>query len=133
MMRSILIIFIFIIAGCADNNKKVTADPTETPVANNGELLFKNNCAACHKPDKDFTGPPLKGALQRWGGDKKAMYEFIRNPAGSIATNAYARELFEKWNKTTMTPCSLSEPELDSIMNYIEEHVNVAVPQVVVD
>ena len=27
--------------------------------AQDGEALFKANCAACHKPDKDFTGPAL--------------------------------------------------------------------------
>src|SRR5690606_21847684 len=27
-----------------------------------GEKLFKGNCASCHKPDKDMTGPALQGA-----------------------------------------------------------------------
>ena len=31
-----------------------------------GEKLFKQNCASCHFPDKDMTGPALKGARQRW-------------------------------------------------------------------
>lgn len=30
-----------------------------------GEKLFKGHCAACHKPDKDMTGPALKGAIAR--------------------------------------------------------------------
>jgi cytochrome c len=81
--------------------------------------LFKNNCASCHKRDKDFTGPALKGSLERWG-DKKAMFDFIRNPGKSIVENAYAKQLFEKWNRTMMTPSSLSDTELDAIMNYCE-------------
>jgi cytochrome c551/c552 len=31
-------------------------------LAATGEELFKANCAACHKPDADMTGPMLKGA-----------------------------------------------------------------------
>jgi cytochrome c551/c552 len=34
-------------------------------LAADGEALFKANCAACHKPDKDFTGPALKGWKDR--------------------------------------------------------------------
>lgn len=35
-------------------------------IAQDGEKLFQQNCASCHKPDKDMTGPALKGARQRW-------------------------------------------------------------------
>ena len=31
-----------------------------------GEKLFKANCASCHKPDKDMTGPKLQGAKALW-------------------------------------------------------------------
>jgi cytochrome c551/c552 len=30
--------------------------------AQDGEKLFKDNCANCHKPLEDYTGPALKGA-----------------------------------------------------------------------
>jgi mono/diheme cytochrome c family protein len=31
----------------------------------NGRNTFKSHCAACHKPDKDLSGPALKGLLDR--------------------------------------------------------------------
>ena len=31
-----------------------------------GKKLFTGNCASCHFPDKDMTGPSLKGARERW-------------------------------------------------------------------
>lgn len=117
-MRLILIAIIFLFAGCTGNDKKTVIDYEETHVSSDGELLFKNNCASCHKCDKDFTGPALLGALERWGGDKKAMYEFIRNPSRSIVENAYAKKLYEKWNKTMMIPFPFSDAELDALMNY---------------
>lgn len=119
-MKQLLIVLIFFIAGCAGDDKKVSTDDTIAKTNINGEILFKANCASCHKPDKNFTGPILKGVLKRWGGDKKAMYAFIRNPMESVLTNAYAKKIFEKWNKTQMTAFRLSDAELDAITNYVE-------------
>ena len=121
MKKFILIAIIFLVAGCAEPDKKTVIDYIDTPPISNGEILFKSNCASCHKPYKDFTGPALQGALQRWGGNKKAMYDFIRNPAKSIVENAYAKQLFEKWNKTMMMPANLSDAEIDAIMKYCEK------------
>lgn len=33
---------------------------------NNGRALFKSNCASCHNPTSDGTGPALKGTVERW-------------------------------------------------------------------
>jgi mono/diheme cytochrome c family protein len=118
MKRFILIAIIFFVAACAGDDKKTSADNTIADVNVDGESLFKNNCASCHKFDKEFAGPALNGALERWNGDKKAMYEFIRNPAKSVVENAYAKQLFEKWNKTMMPASTLTDAELDAIMNY---------------
>mgnify|MGYP003523018110 FL=1 len=94
-------------------NQKETAQPI------NGEKLFKS-CSPCHKLNNDFTGPRLKGALERWGGDKKAMYAFIRNPAKSASENAYAKKVYEKY-KVIMTAFNLTDAELDAMMYYWEK------------
>lgn len=91
-----------------------------------GAELLKKNCVSCHKPDNEFTGPKLKGALERWGGDKKAMYAFIRNPMEAVSTKAYAKKLFEKWNKVQMTAFRLSDAELDAMMNYWERATHLS-------
>jgi cytochrome c2 len=117
-MRNIFIVLILLIAGCAGNDRKTPTDDAVNTGSIDGERLFKNNCASCHRIDKNFTGPSLHGSLERWGGDKKAMYTFIRNPSKSIAENAYAKKLFEKWNRTLMTSFNFSDAELDAIMNY---------------
>ncbi len=44
--------FLFLFALLSITNNVFAAD---------GEALFKANCASCHKADKDFTGPMLKG------------------------------------------------------------------------
>jgi cytochrome c551/c552 len=128
MMKLILIALLFLVGGCAGYDKKTSTEYTTSTANINGEILFKANCASCHKPDKDFTGPALKGALQRWGGDKKTMYAFIKNPMKSVQENAYAKKVFGKWNKTQMTAFTmLSDAEIDAIMKYCEDKTDKAV------
>ena len=121
MKRFILIAIVFFVAGCTGDDKKIATENITDTKTVDGEVLFKANCASCHKPDKDFTAPALKGSLQRWG-DKKAMYDFIRNPSKSIEENNYARALAKKWN-LAMTSFNLSDAELDAIFDYCEEPI----------
>ena len=117
-MKLFLIILIFVAGGCASDDKKASTDDTIAEVNIDGERLFKSNCVNCHQPDKEFTGPKLKGALQRWNRDKKAMYAFIRNP--SQPENEYVNALKKKWAPVIMTSFKLSDAQLDAIMKYVE-------------
>ncbi|MBX2972373.1 MAG: c-type cytochrome [Flavobacteriales bacterium] len=85
-----------------------------------GEKLFKGNCGACHKPDKDMTGPMLKGARERWEG-KGDIHAWVKNSSTYLKTgNPYANELFEKWKKSPMTAQALSDEEIDAILDYAD-------------
>lgn len=62
--------------------------------AADGEALFKANCAACHKPDKDFTGPALQGWKDRVpAGDW--IYKWIANSADLRESEPYAKALLQ--------------------------------------
>ena len=121
-MQNYLLFILFF--GCTGGEYKNTM--TQQPIVANekkidGEMLFINNCANCHKPDKDYTGPALQGSLKRWQNDKKAMYTFIRNPQKSIEQNSYAKQIFKKWNGTLMTAFpNLSDEEIDKIIAYCD-------------
>ena len=88
--------------------------------AADGEALFKANCANCHKPDADYTGPALQGWAKRvpnpgW------VYAWIANPSGQ--TDAHAKELFDKWKPTVMTAFpQLKKDEVDAILKYVDEY-----------
>ncbi len=85
-----------------------------------GEKIFKGNCASCHKPDKDMVGPAIAGAKARWEG-KGDIYAWVKNSQAVIKSgNAYAVELFEKWNKSIMTPNGLSNEEIDAVLYYAD-------------
>ncbi len=96
--------------------------------AADGEALFKANCANCHKPDADYTGPALKGWSTRVP-DQEWIYKWVANPAQMIASDAYAKSLFEKWKPTVMTAFSnLKKEEVDAIMKYVDDYTPPAAP-----
>jgi mono/diheme cytochrome c family protein len=87
----------------------------------NGQALFSANCASCHAPHKDLTGPALAGVEERWG-DKKRLHAWIHNNQAFLKTgDKYANELYVKWNKTQMNLFpNLTDPEIDAILGYIK-------------
>ena len=89
--------------------------------AADGEVLFKANCASCHKPDKDFTGPALKGWKERVPGGEW-IYNWIHNSATLRDSDSYGKAIFEKWNKTQMTAFpQLKKEEIDAILKYVDD------------
>lgn len=86
-----------------------------------GKQLFMANCGTCHHPTRNLTGPTFYGVRNRWK-NKKLLYAYVRNSTEVIKKDAYAKELFEKWNKVVMTPFpNLKDAEIDAIFNYVDE------------
>ncbi len=85
-----------------------------------GKAIFQANCASCHNPLKDATGPALKGVDGRVP-NKEWIYKWVHNPSGVIASgDKYANDLFNKWNKTQMTAFpQLSNEEIDAVVTYV--------------
>jgi cytochrome c2 len=103
---------------------------TNDVFAADGASLFKANCASCHKPDKDYTGPALQGWKDRqpdgW------IYKWVANPSGVIASgDKYATDLYAKWKGNGMMTAfaNLKKDEVDAIMKYVDEWK----PEVIVD
>ncbi len=91
--------------------------------AADGAALFRANCASCHNPLKDATGPALKGVSGRVP-NKEWLYKWIHNSSALIATgDKYANEIFTKWNKSVMSQFpQLSTEEIDAIIGYVEAY-----------
>lgn len=88
-------------------------------LAADGAALFKANCASCHKIDKDFTGPALKGWKDRVpAGDW--IYKWIENPAAQ--NDPYATTLKAKWKPVVMTAfTNLKKDDVDAILKYVDD------------
>ena len=89
-----------------------------------GEKVFKANCAACHKIDKKFIGPALKGVQARWeeNSSVEGMYEWIKNSKKYMASSgdSYAKNLFAEYNNSVMAPQPVSDDDIVNLLDYIE-------------
>ena len=91
--------------------------------AQDGQAIFKNNCATCHSVFKDGTGPALGGVTARgpWT-DRKKIYEWVHNPAKFMASDPYTQGLKQKFAGAMMTPFDqFSEKEIDAVVAYVEK------------
>ncbi|MCF8464415.1 MAG: c-type cytochrome [Flavobacteriales bacterium] len=91
--------------------------------AQDGEKLFKQNCAACHVPtDKTVVGPGLKGISERTPSEKWII-DWVKNPDALIASgDAYANKI-KDFSPTAMTAFGfLSDEEIVSIIGYINSY-----------
>jgi mono/diheme cytochrome c family protein len=105
---------LFLVAFLSSTNDVFAAD---------GAGLFKANCASCHKPDKDYTGPALQGWKSRqpdgW------VYKWIAGPSTVIGSgDKYATELYAKWKGNGMMSAfpQLKKDEIDAILKYVDDY-----------
>ena len=96
-------------------------------MAQDGKALFQSDCASCHNPIKQVTGPALKGITSRVP-DQKLLHSWIRNNAAVLSSgNKYFTDLFVQYNKTPMnTFPQLTDAEIDAILKYIETYPDPA-------
>lgn len=101
-----------------------------TSYAQDGKALFQSNCASCHNPIKDGTGPALQGVTSRVP-DKNLLHAWIKNNQKVLASgNAYFTNLFNSRNKSPMTVFEgqLDDKQIEAILNYVETYKAPAPP-----
>lgn len=93
----------------------------------NGEALFKANCASCHKPTaENLAAPGLAGVAERWGASEELLVTWIQNPQAAIATgDPYITGLVKQWEASygIMNAQLVSEGDIKDIMNYVVNYV----------
>ena len=101
-----------------------------------GEKLFKANCASCHKPSMDFTGPPLAMARLR-APDPDWPYRFTKNPGSMYENDPYAKQILNKYKAAMTAFPLLSREDVTSILDYCDNEAlkdgfqaNTAVAQI---
>lgn len=91
--------------------------------AQDGEKLFKQNCSACHKVDKDLIGPAMKGVQERWAGKEDLLYQWIKNPAKvKDMGDPYVDKMLAEWMPKggLMAAQMVSDDEITAILAYVE-------------
>lgn len=87
----------------------------------NGEKLFKSNCASCHKPDRKLIGPPLKGVAEKYN-DEDYLTAFVQNSQEVIKSgDERAVKISKEFNNQIMTSFpQLSKEEILDILAYVD-------------
>lgn len=95
-------------------------------LAQDGEKLFRQNCAACHTPtEKAGVGPGLAGVEERWEGREDLLYKWIKNPQAAIETgDSYIKDLLDEWQARggIMAPQAVTDEEIDAILDYVANY-----------
>ncbi len=107
-----------------NENENGQSDNTNSPINNlDGKSLFKSNCAACHHPIKNSTGPKLQGVRQAWidAGEGENIYKWVQNSPNLISSGSVMAEQASKFSPAGMPPQSVSNEEIDAIFRYIDE------------
>ena len=110
LVRNVTLVFLLIFL--IGNNAK----------AQNGEALFKQNCASCHAINKDLTGPKLAGVADRWP-SKDLLHLWIKNWNKAVATGDVYAVQMAKWNPTANMQQfeNLADAEIDAIIDYVSK------------
>lgn len=95
-----------------------------SPNRDNGKIIFKKNCAACHRlDDKSIVGPGMRRVAERIPHADKISWlaNYVLNTADTLfARDAYIKKLKSKY-PSPMPPFKnvLNKQELCDVVNYL--------------
>ncbi len=95
-------------------------DDIDAAMATKGAELFKNMCSACHKMDKKFIGPGIKGVTERRS--PEWIMNMILNPEQMIKEDPIAKKLLVESNMAVMANQGLTEEEARAILEYFRQY-----------
>ena len=95
--------------------KSITLGEIDNALAEKGKGIFKTKCTACHKINKRFVGPALKGVTKKQ--TPEWIMNMILNPEVMVVENAKARELLMEFS-APMANQNLTEEEARAVLEY---------------
>ena len=93
----------------------LTLGEVDQAMADAGKEKFETLCAACHKLDKRFVGPPMAGVTERR--TPEWIMNMILNPEEMVQKNEAARNLLMEYS-APMANQNLTEEEARSVLEY---------------
>lgn len=101
---------------------------------NLGKKLFKSNCASCHNKYKDMTGPSLVNISERIPSDEWFSKWVRNNVKLRNSGDAYAIEVYNKWNKAAMNAFpALKDEDLAALLVFLNNEDPAAPAAVAAD
>lgn len=90
-----------------------------------GQGIYKTYCSSCHQPDKDATGPALKGARDREP-SKDWAYKWVNHVDEMINTDPYAKALYAKYGLKMTQFSDLKKEEIKAVLDWADAYVTPA-------
>jgi mono/diheme cytochrome c family protein len=105
--------------GRSSESKAIAGDTTgDTAAVRKGQIIFAQQCGACHNFRQDGIGPQLGGLLTHVS--KDWVVSFVKNPQEAIESgDERAHQLFEKYKTVMPSFKNLSEEELYSVVAFL--------------
>lgn len=96
--------------------KSITLGELDPAMAARGEEVFKANCTACHKTDRKFIGPAMKGVVDRRA--PEWIMNMILDPELMVKEDPLARQLLIDHNGSPMANQNISEEDTRALLEY---------------
>ena len=96
----------------------VALESIDAARAAKGKQIFESKCSACHKIDKKYVGPALKGITQRR--TPEWILNMILNPQEMTQKDPAAKELLATYF-TQMTFQNVTQEEARDILEYFRQ------------
>lgn len=97
--------------------QSVTLGAIDQTLVKEGENIHKTMCAACHRTDKKFIGPPFKDILKRR--TPEWVMNMTLNPVEMVKKDPLAKALFEEYEGSLMANQNLSEDQARAVLEYM--------------
>jgi len=97
---------------------QVALSPLDAALAEKGEEIFTTKCAACHKFDQRYVGPPLGDVLARR--TPAFIMNMMLNPAEMVEKHPEVKKLLAEF-LTPMPNQNLTEEDARAILEYIRQ------------
>ena len=102
--------------GIGPITETVTLSAIDDVLADSGATSFNMKCAACHKLDERYVGPPLRGVTGRRS--PTYIMNMILNPDEMIKTHPEGRKLLAEY-MTMMPNQNINEAEARALLEHL--------------
>lgn len=118
MMFRLFLIFTFFLYSCESKcglTNEENASLEEVTFLTDGKALFTQNCASCHHPLKEGTGPPFKDIRQRHNIDW--VYNYVTNKKNRNESDCVEHKYDNELECAEFT--YLKKEEVEAIFNFV--------------
>jgi len=120
----ILVLTITLVCCKPGSSEQASGIATDSAAIARGQIVFTQNCSACHQFLQEGIGPPLGGITTT--ADPQWILRFVRDPKALVdAGDERARKLHDKYHSMMPSFAHLPEPDQQALLAYLHTHQQI--------